>query len=129
MWNRSLTVLSILIATLTFSEPAHADRRVALVIGNSQYANAGELRNPVNDAGDIAAALKKLGFDVIVGTNLGQQQFGRIIEQFARKLDDADTALFFYAGHGLQINEKNYLVSVDARLENEFLINSETVDL
>lgn len=129
MWNRSLTALSLLVATLVLPAPAQADKRVALVVGNSQYSNASELRNPVNDANDVAATLKNLGFDVVLATNLSQQQFGRTIEQFARKLDDADAAMFFYAGHGLQINEKNYLVSVDARLENEFLISSETVDL
>ena len=108
---------------------ANADRRVALVIGNAAYKHAAALRNPGNDANDVAETLKKLGFDVLVGLDLDQQGFARTIEQFARTLEDADVGLFFYAGHGLQMNEKNYLVSTNAKLENEFLLSSETIEL
>jgi uncharacterized caspase-like protein len=108
---------------------ASAERRVALVIGNAAYKHATMLRNPGNDANDVAETLKKLGFDVLLGLDLDQQGFARTIEQFARTLDDADVGLFFYAGHGLQMNEKNYLVSTNAKLENEFLLSSETIEL
>ena len=128
MLARLILVAGVLFAAL-ISSSANADRRVALVVGNSAYKHAAMLRNPGNDANDVAAILKKLGFDVLVGLDLDQQGFARTIEQFARTLDDADVALFFYAGHGLQMNEKNYLVSVNARLENEFLLSSETIEL
>lgn len=108
---------------------ASAERRVALVIGNSAYQHATALRNPGNDANDVAEALKKVGFEVQLGVDLDQQGFARTIEQFARTLDEADVGLFFYAGHGVQMNDKNYLVSVNAKLENEFLLSSETIEL
>ena len=108
---------------------AKAERRTALVIGNSNYENASALRNPRNDASDMAEKLRKVGFDVQLGLDLTQQQFAQAIEQFARTLDGTDVALFYYAGHGLQMNERNYLVSVNAKLQNEFLMTSETIDL
>jgi len=108
---------------------ANAERRVALVIGNSAYQHATALRNPGNDANDVAEALKKVGFEVQLGIDLDQQGFARTIEQFARTLDDAEVGVFFYAGHGVQMNDKNYLVSVNAKLENEFLLSSETIEL
>ena len=73
--------------------------------------------------------MKKLGFEVQLGLDLDQKSFASTIEDFARALDGADVGLFFYAGHGLQLNDKNYLVSVNARLENEFLLAAETMDL
>src|SRR5262245_10147275 len=108
---------------------AQAERRVALVVGNSAYTSAAALRNPRNDASDMAEALQKLGFEVVRGIDLNQERFATTIETFARAIDGADVALFFYAGHGLQLNDKNYLVSVDAQLTNEFLIPSETIQL
>ena len=111
------------------SSAAQAERRVALVIGNSAYTSAAALRNPRNDAGDMAEALRKLGFEVVLGVDLNQERFAGTIETFARAIDGADVALFFYAGHGLQLNDRNYLVSIDAQLTNEFLIPSETIQL
>lgn len=108
---------------------ANAERRVALVIGNSAYANATSLRNPRNDATDIADSLKKVGFEVELGLDLDQRGFAQAVEGFARALEGADTGLFFYAGHGVQMNDKNYLVSVNARLDSEFLLSSETIEL
>src|SRR3954447_402244 len=124
--------LSLLFVGLTaalWPMAAGAERRVALVIGNSAYQHATALRNPGNDANDVAETLKKVGFEVQLGTDLDQQGFARTIEQFARTLEDADVGLFFYAGHGVQMNDKNYLVSVNAKLENEFLLSSETIEL
>jgi formylglycine-generating enzyme required for sulfatase activity/uncharacterized caspase-like protein len=108
---------------------AQAERRIALVVGNSAYTSAAALRNPRNDANDMADALQKLGFEVVRGIDLNQERFATTIETFARAIDGADIALFFYAGHGLQLNDKNYLVSTDAQLTNEFLIPSETIQL
>jgi uncharacterized caspase-like protein len=130
MQNRAfLPIVLGLLAALLLSGQARAERRIALVIGNAQYANANPLRNPVNDAQDVAAVLKTLGFDVLLGLDLDQVSFARKIDEFARALDRADVGLFWYAGHGLQINEKNYLVSTSAKLESEFLIPSETIEL
>jgi hypothetical protein len=122
-------VLGLLFVSLMATPAAQADRRVALVIGNSAYVNAAALRNPRNDAADMAETLKKLGFEVELGLDLDQRGFGQIIEKFGRDLDGADVGVFFYAGHALQISDKNYLVSTTARLENEFLITSETMEL
>jgi len=125
-----LMILTGLVAMMLANAPAaQADRRVALVVGNSAYASAASLRNPRNDASDMAEMLKKLGFEVELGLDLDQQNFAVTIEKFARALDGADVGLFFYAGHGLQLNDKNYLVSINAKLENEFLMSSETIDL
>ncbi|HMA73082.1 MAG TPA: caspase domain-containing protein [Xanthobacteraceae bacterium] len=108
---------------------AVAERRVALVIGNAQYAYTAALPNPRNDAQDISELLKKIGFEVTVGLDLDQTSFARTIDTFARALEGADVGLFFYAGHGLQINEKNYLISTGAKLESTFLVPSETIEL
>jgi uncharacterized caspase-like protein len=128
MLARFAMAVGILAAAL-LPQTASAERRVALVVGNSGYKHATALRNPGNDATDVAETLKKLGFEVLLGRDLDQQDFAKTIEQFARVLDEADIGLFFYAGHGLQMNDKNYLVSTNARLENEFLLSSETIEL
>jgi hypothetical protein len=108
---------------------AIAERRVALVVGNSQYAYASTLPNPRNDAEDIATVLGEVGFEVTVGYDLDQVKFAVTVAQFARSLEGADVGLFFYAGHGLQIDGKNYLVSTQAKLENTFLVSSEAMEL
>jgi hypothetical protein len=108
---------------------AAAERRVALVVGNAQYAHTPTLPNPRNDAHDIAETLRRVGFEVTVGYDLDESRFARIIDAFAQALDGADVGLFFYAGHGLQISEKNYLVSTEARLESAFLVPSEAIEL
>jgi hypothetical protein len=129
MLTRFALLVGLVAASLGFVSNAQAERRVALVIGNSKYQHAATLRNPRNDATEMAAELKKLGFEVQLGLDLDQQSFARAMEAFARNIEGADVALFFYAGHGLQINEKNYLVSVNAQLANEFLVSSETIEL
>ncbi|HKD26899.1 MAG TPA: caspase family protein [Xanthobacteraceae bacterium] len=120
----ALGAMGCLVAT-----QAVAERRVALVVGNAQYAHTPALPNPRNDAQDIADTLKKVGFEVTLGYDLDQIKFARIIDDFARALEGADIGLFFYAGHGLQINERNYLVSTEAKLESAFLVPSETIEL
>jgi tetratricopeptide (TPR) repeat protein len=93
------------------------DRRVALVIGNGNYRYAPKLANPINDETDFAGVLRQLGFDVVAGTDLDRHGMDDAVRAFGRKLEGADLALFFYAGHGLQVGGKNYLVPVDAKLE------------
>jgi uncharacterized caspase-like protein len=96
----------------------HAQKRVALVIGNSAYRYAPELANPKNDASDVAAALAAHGFEVITGFDLDRPALERKIGEFAASLQRAEVGLFFYAGHGLQVSGRNYLVPVDAQLKN-----------
>jgi uncharacterized caspase-like protein len=129
MLTRLMMLTGFVALMLANVSAAQADRRVAMVVGNSAYSSAASLRNPRNDASDMAEALKKLGFEVELGLDLDQQSFAVAIEKFARALDGADVGLFFYAGHGLQLNDKNYLVSINAKLENEFLMSSETIGL
>jgi tetratricopeptide (TPR) repeat protein len=117
------------IATSAPVVPQMPSRRVALVIGQSDYRVANKLANPANDATDIAAALHKLGFDVVDGRNLDRRGFDDVIRAFGRKLDGADLALFFYAGHGLQVGGRNYLVPVDAKLERPGDLSLDAVDV
>lgn len=95
------------------------DRRLALVIGNSEYKRGGHLSNPVNDARDMAETLRILGFETMVYFNANQNTMKQAIDDFGRRLREFDTGLFFYAGHGLQVKGYNYLIPVDASLESE----------
>jgi len=105
---------------VAFAIPGQANtKRAALVIGNAAYAHASELRNPRNDAQAIAKALEQMGFTVISGFDLGHAEMGRTIQRFAAALDGAAVGIFYYAGHGIQINGTNYLVPTDSRLETE----------
>jgi uncharacterized caspase-like protein len=99
--------------------PVHAEQRVALVIGNSSYQGTAPLANPKNDAADMAAALRAVGFETIVATDLDKRGMDEAFRQFARCTRDADAALFFYAGHGMQFAGTNYLIPVDAKLQDE----------
>ena len=105
--------------------PAMSEKRVALVIGNGAYQSTPALANPANDAGDMAAALKEVGFEVILAKDVDNRAMERAIVQFARLSQDADASLFYYAGHGIQHRGNNYLVPIDARLEDEFSLNFE----
>ena len=109
--------------------PADAARRVALVIGNGAYSQAGTLTNPVNDATDMANALKTFSFEVILGLDLDRRSFDEKIRAFSKALEDADAAVLFYAGHGLQVAGHNYLVPVDAGLASERDLDFEAVSL
>ncbi len=80
---------------------------MALVIGNSTYLHAPALKNPANDAQDVADALNRLGFAVHLGTDLGTDAMRALLRDFSRDAEGADLALFFYAGHGLQVDGRN----------------------
>jgi caspase domain-containing protein/uncharacterized protein DUF4189 len=129
--RRLWAALACGIATmLTFAAtPASADKRLALVIGNSAYKNAPALRNPANDANDMAEALQRLGFDVIRGIDLDYLGMRTSVRRFSEKLAEAKVALLFYAGHGLQVAGKNYLVPVDAQIETQADLDFGTIDL
>ena len=115
---RFLMLLCVFVA-ISFVSEARAEKRIALVIGNSAYQNTPDLKNPKNDAIDVAAALRRLGFEVFEGRDLDKRAMERLIRQFGVRLSGADLALFFYAGHGLQVGGQNYLVPIDARLASE----------
>ncbi len=95
---------------------ARAADRLALLIGNAHYASAPVLSNPTNDAEDLAASLRAMGFDVIERSDASRAAMADAVREFSDKLDGADTALFFYAGHGVQVNGDNYLLPVDAKV-------------
>jgi Caspase domain len=102
-----------------FVTPAFADNRVALVIGNGVYARVPHLPNPVHDAEDVAAALKRSGFEIMVATDLDKAGMDEAMIKFARAARAADVAMFYYTGHALQFGGINYLVPVDAQLNDE----------
>src|SRR4029077_17891285 len=92
-------LLPILAFSLLFVGTAHADRRVAFVVGNGAYKNVTELPNPPVDAKAIAAALRNIGFEVVEGTNLTRDQMTAKLLDFGNKTQGADVAIFYYAGH------------------------------
>lgn len=108
---------------------AVAQKRVALVIGNAAYRHTPELTNPKNDAADIGGVLKERGFHVILGLDLDKRAFDAKVREFAQALQGAEVALFFYAGHGMQVSGHNYLVPVDAKLTTMSALDFETVRL
>src|SRR5450631_1988139 len=110
---------ALLAVAVTWSTASHAERRVALVIGNGSYKNVPQLPNPPRDATAISALLRGLGFEVITGTNLNRDTMGASMSKFATAADGADVALFFYAGHGMSLEGKNYLLPIDANLKSE----------
>ncbi|HEY7646318.1 MAG TPA: caspase domain-containing protein [Hyphomicrobiales bacterium] len=114
---------------LSCAQAQAASNRVALVIGNSAYNFTPALRNPKSDAVDMAAALRQLDFQVFDGTDLTKAQMDGLIKTFAAALETSSAALFFYAGHAVQIDNKNYLVPVDAALTSPEALDSEAVRL
>ena len=104
------------------------ERRTALVIGNAAYAS-GPLRNPINDARAMSKALESLSFDVTLKENLDQKQMKREIQAFGEKLQKGGVGLFYYAGHGIQVNGHNYLLPVGAAIEHEKQVEYEAVDM
>jgi uncharacterized caspase-like protein len=127
---KRLAVLALMFAGLMLlGASAQPGRRVALVIGNGTYENAGTLANPVSDAADIAAKLREVGFEVVEGHDLGKRDLERKIGDFSDALQGADTGLFFYAGHGLQVDGRNFIVPVDARLDMPVKLRLEAVPI
>ncbi|WP_315838388.1 caspase family protein [Bradyrhizobium prioriisuperbiae] len=110
--------------------PAVAERRVALVIGNSAYRNAPRLPNPARDAAGVADALRRVGFaTVTLETDLPRDKLTEALRAFAQLADEADWALVYYAGHGIELGGANYLVPVDAKLSADRDIGFEAVPL
>lgn len=121
--------LYFIFLSLVFLPEAHAEGRVALVIGNAAYANAPPLRNSRNDADDMSEQLRRLGFEVVDGRDLDSRGMRVAFARFAQKLKGTAAALFYYSGHGLQIDGQNYLVPVDAQVDADSIMAFELVKL
>jgi hypothetical protein len=122
----------IALLTLALASPATAEKRVALIVGNAAYRNIGRLDNPRNDALLMAETLGSLGFALIGGgaqLDLDKASLDNAIQSFGRQIQGADVALFYYAGHGVQVNNANYLVPVDANPTREADVDFQMVDI
>jgi hypothetical protein len=111
-------VASVFLIALTASA-AHAERRVAFVVGNGSYKNVAPLPNPPVDAKAMAGVLRNVGFEVVEGTNLTRDKMTEKLLDFGKRAQGADVAVFFYAGHGIAIGGTNYLLPVDADIKSE----------
>jgi uncharacterized caspase-like protein len=123
-------LVTCLILLLGLGGVAHAERRVALVIGNSAYKSAPLLSNPVNDATLVGGMFKKAGFDSVdVKLDVSAADMRRSLREFANRTRDADVAVIYYAGHGIELDGNNYLIPTDATLETDGDVLDETVAL
>jgi len=121
------TFLFLMCATIIFAQSG--DKKLALVIGNANYQYGGKLKNPVNDAVLMTKTLQDLGFEVISETDATKSKMDAAILNFSRKLSTYNVALFYYAGHGIQVNGINYLIPVDAKLDDQISISFEAVNV
>ncbi len=122
-------ICSLWALTLAIGE-ASAEKRVALVIGNSAYQNASQLANPGKDANAVAALFRDSGFAVVeTRLDLGNLEFKRVARDFTAAARDADIAVVYFAGHGIEVNGTNYLLPVDAKLVSDFDVEDEALSL
>jgi uncharacterized caspase-like protein len=122
-------VLTVWLTSMV-GQPAFAEKRVALVIGNSAYQKVATLTNPANDAAAVAAMLKQAGFDSVDSRmDLKAAEMRRALREFGNKTRDADVAVIYYAGHGIEVDNTNYLIPVDAQLETDTDVYDETFPL
>jgi uncharacterized caspase-like protein len=129
MHSRAAFIVTVLLLALA-GGPALAEKRVALVIGNSAYATAGLLKNPTNDAGAIGEMLRRAKFDVVeTKRDLTNAEMRRALRDFSAKSRDADYAIVYYAGHGIEVDGTNYLLPVDVVLEQDSDAYDEAVAL
>src|SRR6266581_2575899 len=127
--RKSFFLFIVVFAFAGIETDVYANQRVALVIGNSAYQHTARLDNSKNDAMDMAAVLKQLGFQVIDGFDLDKVAFERKLRDFSLALRAAEVGLFFYAGHGMQVAGQNYLLPVDAKAETADALDWEMVRL
>jgi uncharacterized caspase-like protein len=130
MLSRFGLVAAFVAAFLSFSEVSAATpsgKKVALVMGNSAYKHAVELPNPKNDAKLMAETFRTAGFTVIEGEDLDKTAMSALVDQFTEIAYDADVAVVYYAGHGLQVDGRNYLVPIDAQLEKAAQLQTRTI--
>jgi uncharacterized caspase-like protein len=125
-----VTFVFCLAASALFATAAAADRRVALVIGNAAYKSAPPLGNTINDSSAIANMFKSVGFETVISrSDLGVVEFKRAVREFLFTAENADIAVVYYAGHGVEIGGTNYLVPVDAKLSRDYDVEDEAVAL
>src|SRR5262249_16474341 len=125
----SALFLSVVLLLAT-SLAANAEKRVALVVGNSSYQNAARLPNPSRDAASMADMFRNAGFDtVILQQDVGNLDFKRAVRRFEEAALDADIAVVFYAGHGIEIGGVNYVIPTDAKLASDFDVPDEAIAL
>src|SRR5450631_70829 len=124
-----LAVCAAVLFQLCLTSAVNAADRVALVIGNGRYQKVAALANPPNDARAMAATLRKLGFDVSEATDLKRQDMEHLVAEFLKKAAGARLALFFYAGHGVQVDGKNYLVPIDAEFDDASDLSTRAVEV
>src|SRR5438552_6796458 len=117
--SRLLAVTGLATCIAAFAVPAHAEKRVALVVGNNDYRNVPKLQKAVNDARTMGDTLKQLGFTVMVAENQNRQAFSQTLLAFDRAVEAGDTAFFFYAGHGFEIAGQNFLLPTDVPAATE----------
>src|ERR1700755_2248115 len=118
-WISGLALTGIVMALTALAAPAHAQKRVALVIGNNDYRNVPKLQKAVNDARTMGDTLKQLGFTVMVAENQNRQAFSQTLLAFDNAVEAGDTAFFFYAGHGFEIAGQNFLLPTDVPAATE----------
>ena len=118
-FSRLAALLGIAAALAAFTAPAHAEKRVALVVGNNDYKNVPKLQKAVNDARTMGDTLKRLGFSVMVAENQTRQAFSQTLLAFDNAVQPGDTAFFFYAGHGFEIAGQNFLLPTDVPAASE----------
>ncbi len=130
--RRNIGAIGLLVAVVVLSSaPARAEKRVALVVGNSAYRHVARLTNPANDARLMAKTLQRLGFTLVGGgaqLNLDKAGLDRAVQDFGTQLQGADVGLFYYAGHGLQVRGENYLVPVAANPEKAADVDFQMLD-
>ncbi len=116
--------------SLLIARPALAEKRVALVIGNSGYQHVARLDNPANDASAMTEVLKGAGFDLVeTFHDLKTSEMRRVLRDFSDHARDADVAVVYYAGHGIEVDGTNYLIPVDAALERDIDVYDEAFAL
>lgn len=121
--------LATLLILVAVQPQARAGERIALVIGNSDYRKAPKLTNPANDAADIATSLGRLGYTVKHLADLDYNHFRQALIEFGNAAKTADKAVIFYAGHGVEIDGKNWLIPVDAEIKSEIDVYAEAINL
>jgi len=125
-----LRLALITLLTLSMASTALADKRVALVIGNSAYQKTVQLPNATHDAGAIGALFRVMAFDAVDAQfDLGIVELRRALRDFSDRARDADIAVVYYAGHGLEVNGVNYLIPVDATLARDIDVEDEAISL
>ena len=121
--------LSVVCAAVLMPSTAAAEKRVALVIGNAQYEHVASLVNPANDAADLAVALSRVGFEVKILVDLDCRAMRLSLRDFADTAADADMALIYFAGHGLEIDNISYLILVNTELRSDRDLDYEAIRL